>query len=223
MVAYTPGFCLPYFEGTDSPCVDTGAVCEPSTVWCDIASIVDGVLTEFDETRARAIDSFPYAQVGISALPYLYQLGDTTGDETLLSWDAVVGDSDNMVDLSVDPYTITLRRSGIWNIFCEVVSYTSVSNSSITTRLVSSGAPTGSIAAPFSSIRRVWLEPVVYLGSVIGSIIGLSNVMDYYVRADVSSGPVPLQIAYAIGSGTPFNLATINLAQFSARWVADLP
>lgn len=223
MVAYTPDYCLPYLEGTDDLCINTGTVCDPSTVWCDIATILDGALTSFDDIRERAVDSFPYAQVGITSLPYLYQLGDTTGDETLLPWDSVIGDSDGMVDLSVDPYTVTLRRSGIWNLSSEVVSYTSVSLSNISTRLVSSGAPTGSIASPFSSIRRVWVEPVVYLGSVVGSIIGLSNLMDYYVRVDVSNGPVPLQIAYAIGSGTPNNLATINYAQFNARWVADLP
>lgn len=223
MVAYTSDFCLPYFEGTDSPCLDTGAVCEPSTLWCDLAGIVDNALTGFDDIKARAVDSFPYAQVAITSTPFLYQLGDTTGDETLLPWDAVIGDSDQMVDLSVDPYSVTLRRSGIWNLMSSVVSYTSVSLSNVSTRLVTSGGPDNAVAAPFSSIRRVWVEPVVYLGSIIGSIIGFSNVMDYYVRVDVSNGPVPLQIAYAVGSGTPANLATINLAQFSARWVADIP
>lgn len=223
MVAYTSEFCLPYLEGSDNLCVNTGTVCEPSTVWCDLATLLDGQLTVFDEIRARAVDSFPYAQVAITSLPHLYQLGDTTGSETLLPWDSVIGDSDSMVNLGVDPYTITLRRSGIWNISAEVVSYTSVSLSNISTRLVSSASPLNSFSAQFASIRRVWVEPVVYLGSVIGSIIGLSNVMDFYARADVSNGPIPLQLAYQLGSGTPFNLGTINFAQFSARWVADLP
>lgn len=221
MVAYTTGYCLPYMEGSDPICAELGPVCDKTSVWCDLAGIVDDALTAFDETRARAVDSFPYAQVGITSLPFLYQLGDTTGDETLLPWDAVLGDSDSMVDLSVDTYTVTLRRSGIWNVSSEVVSQASVANSNITTRLVV--GPGGVINAPFSSIRRVWLEPVVYLGSVVGSTIGLSNMMDYYVRVDVSDGPVPLQIGYALGSGTPFNLGTINFARFSARWVADLP
>lgn len=223
MVAYTTGYCLPYMEGSDPICAELGPVCDKTSVWCELAGIVDGALTAFDDTRARAVDSFPYAQVGITAVPFTYTLGDTTGDEILLPWDAVLGDSDGMVDLSVDTYTVTLRRSGIWNLLSEVTSYTSLFPSNISTRLVSSAAPTGSIAAPFSSIRRVWLEPVVYLGSVIGSIIGLSNVMDYYVRVDTSNGPVPLQIAYALGAGASFNVGTINFAQFSARWVADLP
>jgi hypothetical protein len=221
VVAYTPEFCLPYMEGTDSPCAELGPLCDKTSVWCELAGILDGVLTTFDDIKARAVDSFPYAQVGISALPYVVQIGDTTLAEVLLPWDSVLGDSDNMADLSVDPYSLTLRRPGVWNVVCEVVSSASLVPTNINTRLVTTAGPDNAVAAPFSSIRRVWLEAVPDPGPIPGSVLGVSNLMDCYIEVDVSNGPAVIQIAYSLGAGASFNVGTIGFAQFSARWVAD--
>lgn len=222
MVAYTPGFCLPYFEGSDSPCVDTGEVCAPSTVWCDMAAKIDAAFTSFDETISRSVDSFPYAQVARSDVPFTFSTGTSTAATLLVLWDTVVGDSDGMVDLNVDPSSITIRRSGLWNFNCIVVWRSGDTNDILRTTLVTPGAP--KISATFVDIFEQWVEAVPSVsGAVEGPTLGLSNVMDMTYAVDVSTGPAQFQIQLENNTGVGGIDATVEVCRFSARWVADLP
>lgn len=221
MVAYTTDFCLPYFDGTDSPCVDTGGVCTPSTVWCDMAQIIDNAFTTFDSEIARAADSFPYAQVAVSDIPFTVDSGASNFATQLVIWDTAVGDSDGMVNLTTDPSTINLRRSGIWNLHCITVWRSSVNDTHLTTELLNPGSP------QFTSFNvqfnDVWVEPIPGSADLFGPALGLSNIMDGFFRVDASTGPVPLQIqlqVFAAGGGI---VGTVEVCRFSARWVADLP
>lgn len=221
MVAYTANLCLPYFEGTDSPCVDTGAVCDPSTVWCDVARIIDSTFTTFDDTISRAVDSFPYAQVAVSDIPFTFSSGASNLQTHLVIWDTAVGDSDGMVNLTTDPSTVTLRRSGIWNLHCITVWRSSVNDTHLTTELLNPGSP--KITSFNTQFQDVWVEPIPDPGDIVGPALGLSNIMDAFFRVDASTGPVPLQIqlqVFAAGGGI---VGTIEVCRFSARWVADLP
>ena len=221
MVAYTQDFCLPYFEGSDSPCVDTGTVCDPSTVWCDMAAKIDETFTAFDETINRSVDSFPYAQVAISDVPFTFETGSSTGATHLLIWDTVVGDSDRMVDLNVDPSTVTIRRSGIWN-FHHVLNWQALLAASvIQIDIINPGAP--KITPTVSQIFREWVEAVASPDIFGATVQGVSSVIDMYYLVDVSSGPVPIQIQLTLSGPASNNIATVAIAQFSARWVADLP
>lgn len=222
MVAYTTGFCLPYFEGSDSPCVDTGEVCAPSTVWCDMAAKIDAAFTGFDDTISRAVESFPYAQVARSDTPFTFSTGTSTAATLLVLWDTVVGDSDGMVDLNVDPSSITIRRSGLWNFNCTVVWRSSDTNDNLRAALVTPGAP--KISATFTDIYEQWVEAVPSVpGSLPGPTLGLSNVMDMTYAVDVSTGPAQFQIELNNSTGVGDVIATVEVCRFSARWVADLP
>ena len=222
MVAYTPDFCLPYFEGTDSPCVDTGEVCAPSTVWCDMAAKIDEALTGFDETVSRAVTSFPYAQVAVSDAPFTFSSGASNLGSTIVPWDTVVGDSDNMVDLDIDTNTVNLRRSGIWNLNCIVVWRNDINGSELTVTLIHPGAP--KIVIPTSAVIETWVEPVPDpTTAFLGTTMGLSNVMDFMCLVDVTTGIVPLQIELQVIACVGDNDPIIEVCRFSARWVADLP
>lgn len=220
MVAYTQEFCLPYFEGTDSPCVDTGTDCAPSTVWCDMAAKIDAALVGFDGEIGRAVDSFPYAQVAVSD-GFVFALGNTTGDAEIVFWDTVVGDSDGMVDITVDPTTVFLRRSGIWNINCVMVARGSLFPTSLEIHLVHPGAPR--IDPAFTFVIDGFTEAIPDPGVVPGPAMGLSLVMDWFYPVDVSTGAVPLQIQLVVSAPASFNIVTVEVCRFSARWVADLP
>ncbi len=222
MVAYTAGFCLPYFEGTDSPCVDTGAVCAPSTVWCDMATKIDEAFTGFDETISRAGISFPYAQVAVSGVPFTFSSGASNLGTTVVTWDTVVGDSDGMADLNVDANTVNLLRSGIWNLNCIAVWRDDISDSELSVRLINPGPPKISVLE--STIAETWVEPVPDpTVGFLGRTLGLSNVMDSFYLVDVSTGPVPLQIELGVFSGVGGHDPIVEVCRFSARWVADLP
>lgn len=221
MVAYTPDFCLPYFEGTDSPCVDTGAVCAPSTVWCDMARIIDDTFTGWDAIISRAVTSFPYAQVAVSDVPFTFTSGASNLGSSLVTWDTVVGDSDNMADLSVDATTLTIRRSGIWELHCVAVWLSSISDTQLSITLLHPGAP--KISPVFATFMETWVEPVADPGDIPGPAIGLSNIMDTFVAVDTSSGPAQLQIELGVFAAVGNIIATVSVCQFSARWVADLP
>jgi hypothetical protein len=222
VVAHTAEFCLPYFEGSDSPCLDTGTVCDPSTVWCDMAAIIDAAFTGFDETISRAVESFPYAQVAVSGVPFTFSSGTSNLFSVVVPWDTVVGDSDGMVDLDTNVNTVNLLRSGIWNLNCIVVWRNDISDSELRVRLVHPGLP--KITVFTSTIQETWVEPVPDpTTAFLGRTLGLSNVLDMFWPVDVSTGPVPLQIELEVLAGVGGHDPIIEVCRFSARWVADLP
>ena len=113
MVAYTSPDCLPYFEGTDSPCVNTGTVCEPSTVDCDFAAAVEAKLDEFDDIVA-VVSNPPMAWIE-TFNPMVVTVGTLSDDPVI--FDTVRVDSDNMVNLDENPSAITITRTGLYHIF----------------------------------------------------------------------------------------------------------
>lgn len=113
MVAYTPTLCLPYFEATDSPCLNMGTVCEPQNLWCNMAEIVEANLAANDVIVARTVTAIPLAQVS-------YVTTTPTVVNGPIPFDVADLDTDDMVNLSVFP-GITPRRNGIYGIHAEIL------------------------------------------------------------------------------------------------------
>lgn len=220
MVACTSQYNIPYLQGTDSLCANTGTLCEPSTVWCDMAAILDGVFTAFDEVVASSIDSFPYAEVAVTTTPFTLTTGSASLVSQLVTWDTVVGDSDNMVDLTANANTVTLRRSGIWNLRLSCVWRSSLADAQLTVSLGHPGAP--KLTAIFSSEVETWVEAVADPGTIVGGLMGLSNVLDQLYLVNTATGTVPLTITLGLFGAAP-QTATIEQIALSLRWVAELP
>lgn len=221
MVAYTSSNCLPYFEGPEDICLNTGTVCDPSTVWCDMAALIDAKLTEFDQQVSGYISSFPYAEVAITDVPFTIDSGGSSGVSQIATWDAVIGDSDNMVDLGTDPATMYLRRSGIWAIRCPVTWRSSLAQTQLYLTLATPGTPKIPTFT-FTLFDRIWVEAVPDPGAVVGGSRGLTTVFDLFIPVNASTGPAPLSISYNGFANAAF-VITVEQAFWSARWVAELP
>ena len=116
MVQQTHPDCLPYFEGTDSPCVNTGTLCEPSTVWCDFAEGVEEALDEFDDV-VTVLENPPMAW--IETLIGTTVVVDTIEDQPVI-FETVRVDTANMVNLDALPSAIRIPRTGLYTTFCYV-------------------------------------------------------------------------------------------------------
>lgn len=117
MVAYSSTFCLPCLEGTDSPCTNTGTVCEPSTVWCDLVNAVEDFLLPISGLVSRTATTVPLASI--------------TGNEVVfpsspvtIVFNTVEYDTDNMVNLDADPTVITPQRDGMYLVYGRVITPT---------------------------------------------------------------------------------------------------
>lgn len=109
MVAYTPHLCLPYLEGSDSLCLNTGTVCNPSNTWCDLAALVEAQLAAIDDIDARTGMSVPLAKISYNPTTFV------TLPNNIIPFDTVDVDTDSMVDL--DSFIgIIPRRNGIYEL-----------------------------------------------------------------------------------------------------------
>lgn len=113
MVAYTSTLCLPCFEGTDNPCLNTGTVCEPSTVWCDLVNLVEAQLESFDDIASRTARAIPIASISFNP-------DDGVVINGAIPFDIVNLDTDNMVDLSVTAGVVPVRN-GIYGITARIM------------------------------------------------------------------------------------------------------
>ena len=114
MVAYTEPDCIPYFEGGDSVCLNTGTLCDPSTVWCDQAEVIEAKLDLFDSIVDRVVTSVPIAWVQTTT-PFPYIIG-VSGDLHMV-FTTVRADTDNMVNLDVESDGFRVNTSGLYHIW----------------------------------------------------------------------------------------------------------
>lgn len=115
MVAYSSTYCLPCLEGSDSPCVNTGTLCDPSTVWCDLVNIVEAQLNPIDDLISRTATAIPLASVtGTQPLD--------SGIPVNVVFDTVMFDTDNMVNLDANPTVVTPQRSGMYMVYGRLVT-----------------------------------------------------------------------------------------------------
>jgi hypothetical protein len=212
MVAYTSPDCLPYFEGTDSPCLNTGTVCDPSTVWCDLAALLDARFTAWDSVLSRTAGTIPLAQVK-QTVPVTFPL--STVDHFPLTWEFVVQDTASMVDLALDPQLIFIRQPGIWVYHFEAVVSTASSSRNLSCQVDTSIPDTA------ASGRASWIQPV---GSPPDNFRGMALWFDvpFLVTeanlADVSA--ISLRARLIGNASTDF---TMYEATATVYWFAEVP
>ncbi len=194
MVAYSTTYCLPCLEGTDSPCTNTGSVCEPSTVWCDLVAGVESLLLPIDSLLARTATAIPLASV-TGTDPFAATI------PTSVMFNTVEYDTDNMVNLDLNPRIVTPRRSGVYLAYARLVT-------------VNEPAPVDGfeheliISSGLDTSQGVYPEVSVLAGSFIVS--------------------TQKMFPWTLGSSEPFSLsyqglqADFTVARLSVWWVCDL-
>lgn len=208
MVAYTSPDCLPYFECTDSPCLNTGTTCEPSTVWCDLTALLEPRLNAFDDIRARTATAVPFAKVARFAQQFINV--SVVNYDSLIQFDTVLADNDNMVDLDTDNRYVVIHRPGIYHYEVYMAGFPPpVVDNGFATRL-SQG--TGS---SFASSETMWRSGVVYnrlafTRNITQASIDAFGGFNMGVTADLYTG--------SLGSG----IVTVNYCEMTVYWVADL-
>lgn len=148
MVAYSPTFCLPCLEGSDSPCVNTGTTCEPSTVWCDLVNILEGVLNPIDTLLSRTATAIPLASVtGVAPLGQVSPLP--------IVFDTVEFDTDGMVNLDLNPLIVTPQRNGVYLAYAHLITRSlPVTTDGVEEKLIiTSGATTSIGVTPQVSVQ----------------------------------------------------------------------
>jgi hypothetical protein len=210
VVSYTSPDCLPYFTEDDPLCLNTGTVCDPSTVWCDFAELVEAKLDEFDETIQRAADSVPMAWVETTSL-FSYVIGDPTRS---VPFDTVRVDTANMVNLDENPSAITVTRSGLY----QVVGY-------MTGLFDRVGASTGAAVMTIQFVPYL-LNMGVFTPPEFRSSNTLAN--DLETVSPKIDGSYVLQegqaaIMTTTGSGVVGDLFIYTKALMGLIWVGDTP
>lgn len=209
MVAYTSPDCLPYFECTDSPCLNTGTVCEPSSVFCDLTALLDLRLTSFDATAERTNAAVPFAKVARSA-PQTIDTNIATSSR-FVEWDTVLLDNNNMVDLTVDPNFINIRTTGIWHFEGYAIGVPPQTNGN--TFEIELAERSGSFFAAGEVTFRTVSSAYDRFGD--DQRIAQSEINTF---GGAARG---MRVTFTGTTGT--GLISIEYAELTAYWIADLP
>lgn len=105
MPTCTPVYGLEFPIGSDRPC-DVG------DTLCEMMGTVEANLTRLDGIVDRVADSVPMAQVRLTVAR-----SQAAGTTAFVPFDTVDVDTDNMVDLTANPYVITLTRFGRYMVY----------------------------------------------------------------------------------------------------------
>lgn len=212
MVAYTTPDCLPFFEGTDSPCLNTGTVCDPSTVWCDLAELLDAKFTAWDGVLNRTVVSYPIAQVRRTT-PVTVSLGNL--DSFPITWEEVVQDSNDLVDLALDPQTIYVRRPGVWVYHFTAVVSAATASRGLTLRVDSS------VATAVVGGHTTWVQALTGPPVNLEGVAMMSDQTFVVTAADLSSvSAVSLRASLTNILATDI---TVYEATASVYWTAEVP
>lgn len=210
MPGYTSPDCLPYFVGSDSPCLNTGSQCDPSTVWCDFATIAEAKLDAYDAVAAAAA-SPPLAWVE-TLEPFDVVIGSTT--EVTVPFDTVRADTANMVDLDANNSGFTITRSGLYLIFGYLYG-----------RFDTAAANAGDLSLVIE------FNPNLF---VFGSNSFFQLDAQSTAAIDLSQVSVPIHGMYGLQAGQTLtaqinrggvsnDFFTITQASMGAAWMGDLP
>jgi hypothetical protein len=196
MPTCTPIYGLPYAIGSDRPC-DIG------DTFCSFAAEVELELNRLDSVVARTNTAVPMAKVSISTPQAL---------SSLISFDTVDEDTDDMVDLSESPTYIFAQRTGLFRVRSYVEVGTTGSASSSFILQVDAAGPLdnpGTINPAGNPIIQI-SDPNL-ANSVSYSMVAFYRVtlIDSRFFASVQAGSV---------AGTP---TTINRAELDVEWMAD--
>lgn len=210
MVAYTSPDCLPYFECGDPVCLNTGTVCDPSTVWCDFAAAVEAKLDEFDAVASRTAFTVPMVWMDRST-PFVTTVG--VGITNPVVFDSVVVDTDNMASLDVNNNGFSIMTSGLYQIVAYAIGQTDTAGSGISAAL-------NLIFSPFNA---------TYTPVNVSSLTAISTVqVDDVILTPQIQMVLPLVVGQLVSvtidvSGVNPNTVTFSQIMVSATWMADVP
>ena len=111
MPTCTPLYGLPYAIGSDRPC-DIG------DTLCDFANAVETELSRLDSIVDRTVDTIPMAQVRMTVTT-TYPTNPGGGTPAVVAFDTVDVDTADMVNLTANPYVITLPRAGRYIVYAQ--------------------------------------------------------------------------------------------------------
>jgi hypothetical protein len=161
---------------------------------CDLASIVESQLLLIDSTISRTTTAIPLAsvtgtQVNVETFP------------AFVVFDTVEYDTDNMVNLDADPYSVTPRRDGVYLVYGEVV------------------VPAQPV--PFDGIEE---KMFIYSGSLVltHSTPQLSTITDNIWVTGQELVPWTLGSSQGFGIAVQVSEVPLVSARLSVWWVCDL-
>lgn len=197
MTTCTPVYLLPYQTGSDRPC-------DAPAVWCEFASDVEAQLDRLDAIVNRTVDSIPMAQVRTSTT-VAGTANPGGGTPFIIPFDTVDWDTANMVDLSTNPYTITLPFPGLYYAYFQQL-YPAQTAGDIITGAVNSATPFDQSYADGSGGDDLNGAGFIFYRSA--AVAGLWT--------DTTSG-----ICY-LAASIPGHNFTLNPSKFGIYWVGDL-
>lgn len=99
---------LPYQEGTDRPC-------DLTETWCTFADVVETYLIDIDNIALRTATGVPMAKV-VRLTEQQFAIGAFGYVNDVISFDTLLVDNDNMVDLASDQVRIFPTRAGVYEL-----------------------------------------------------------------------------------------------------------
>lgn len=206
MVAYTSPDCLPYFEETDAPCLNTGTVCDPSTVWCDFAEAVEAKLTAYDELVQRTAESVPMAWVETTESTTF-----TVSTPLLPTFTTVRNDTDDMVNFDTLANGFRINTSGLYVLWGYIYGlFGSANVGSTTPGFTLSVLPAASPATLFTFDAES--------ASLTANLIATAHAQ---IVTPLGAGQV---VSMGISSGgLVTNQVVFSKIAMGAAWVGDLP
>lgn len=207
MPGYTAPDCLPYFTCDDSPCLNTGSVCEPSTVWCDLADLLDARLTAYDNVINRTAVTVPFFKIARTT----QQIIDTNvvGYSSQIQWDAVLADNDGLIDLTSLATQARIGRPGLWWFQLYLYGTPPATTGNVFYGGINDGSP----------------------GSFYTQMAAQYRGNNVYIRADYStevtqsqldiSGPVSIGATANFTGTTGTGLVLVNYAEMTGYWYGE--
>jgi len=182
----TINFDLPYPSGVDRPC-------DFAEQWCEFTAAIDGVFDTFQAGIDRTIPVIPMALVQLTAPASVFNFNP-------IPFDTVLVDTAAMVDMDVDPFTITIKRPG---------RYT-----------VAGGIQKPSISSGTAQ-TSIFIQPENDAQAIVNDI-GTDGVivycLDAYKSVETHAVGDQIRLAYSVGTS---NFFTISSAWLSAVWHSD--
>lgn len=209
MVAYTSPDCLPYFQCTDSACLNTGSVCEHSSVFCDLVALLDARLTDVDNIIGRTTTAVPFAKVARNAV---YTLNtNTPGYDTRIPFDTVLEDNFDMVNLDLNSKAILVSTPGIYLAAAYWVGTPPNVVSNVSNVYI--GNQTGSFDAETDSL---WRSGTNYANLAHQRLVTAANITN-------AGGQFPFSILVDFQGTIGTGIVTTTYAELTVYWVADAP
>jgi hypothetical protein len=192
--------------------VNTGTVCEPSTVWCDLAELLDARFSSWDSVLDRTVVSYPIAQVKRTT-PVTVSMGGL--DSFPVVWEEVVRDSNDMVNLTLDSESVFIRRPGIWVYHFTATVSAATASRSLNLRVDSS------IPSVVASGHATWVQAVPTPPANFDGMAMMSDQEFLVTEADLA-GVSEISLRAQLTNNLATDV-TIYEATASVYWTAEVP